>query len=113
METTQETTHVFTAKDAPDCAVDGLRGVYVGLVAQEMAKAYGWKAEVFNPFTGEHTNNIMDTWLLTDALQIYHEATDEATEYLNSLCSDDVLFVWSDNNLLLINRSDDYEDLDF
>ena len=106
METTQETTHVFTAKDAPDCAVDGLRGVYVGLVAQEMAKEYKWQAEIFNPFLDEHENNI-------DALQIYHEATDEATEYLNSLCSDDVLFIWSDNNLLLINRSDDYEDLDF
>ena len=106
METTQETKHVFTVKDAPDCAIDGLRGVYVGLVAQEMAKAYKWQAEIFNPFLDEHENNI-------DALQIYHEATDEATEYLNSLCSDDVLFIWSDNNLLLINRSDDYEDLDF
>ena len=70
-------------KKSLGCWVDGVRGRYAGEKAQQIAVSYGW--------TGK---------LLSADDEFYYEATDKATEYLNSLCDDETCFVWSAGDLL-------------
>jgi hypothetical protein len=52
---------------------DSPRGIYIGLAVQELALQYGWDETQFVRSTED---------------EFYHEATDEATEYLNKFVED-------------------------
>jgi hypothetical protein len=74
-------------KESLGCWVDGARGIYAGIATQEIAAGYGWTGEQENPDS-----------------KYYDDATDEATDYLNSLCDDETMFVWSNGDLLLVEQ---------
>ena len=74
----QETKPVFTIADTP----------FSLLIPQQIAKAYGWEGDIFNHLSPSYNNASKEPW------QAYQNATNEAINYLNSLCSDDLMFVW-------------------
>jgi hypothetical protein len=62
----------------------------MGKRIQEIARENGWDGEaILDP---EH--------------EFYHEATDEAEEYLQSLCDDDVCFTCEFGPFCLVERND-------
>ena len=83
--TTTETR--FTMFDI-GCYFDGTRGVYIGEAIQAMAHSHGWEylphiPVIYVADVGEgHANDSLS----------YHEATNEAEDFLNTLTDDDVAF---------------------
>lgn len=63
------------------CIVDGARGVYMGEAIQDLASDLGWEGERADSTDGES----------------YHEATQEAEDFLNSLAPENYMFVMSES----------------
>jgi hypothetical protein len=70
------------------CYFDGVRGVYIGEAVQEMAQSHGWKYSA--QWEMVYINDVGQG--RGDDSLAYHEATDEAEAYLNTLTDDDVAF---------------------
>ena len=75
--------YAFTSRDV-GCWFDGVRGIYIGELVQELAVAYGLVGAVVG--TGDDN---------------YHEATDESIEYLNTLPSPGLAFAFLDGEFFL------------
>jgi hypothetical protein len=60
------------------CYFDGSRGIYIGEAIQQLAWNLGW--------------NTTDTVPVNTDDEYYHEVTNEAEDYLNTLTDDDVAF---------------------
>ena len=89
----------FTLNDI-GCWVDGVRGIYAGQYAIEIAQSEGF--EIPKDF-GQYD-------CYSDSPD-YDDLVDCATEYLNSLCDDSVYFAWIEGDLMLIRVNEDQDDL--
>ena len=84
----------FTGDDI-GCYVDCSRGIYVGKRIQELAIEYGWSND-------PNANSAV----LDPNDEAYYDATDEAEEFLNTLCDDTVYFGVNENgDFMLMKRA--------
>ena len=84
----------FTGDDI-GCYVDCQRGIYVGKRIQELAIEYGWAND---PNANSAVLNPND--------EAYYDATDEAEEFLNTLCDDTVYFGVNENGDFMLMKRD-------
>ena len=84
----------FTGDDI-GCYVDCSRGIYVGKRIQELAIEYGWSND-------PNANSAV----LDPNDEAYYDATDEAEEFLNTLCDDTVYFGVNENGDFMLMKRD-------
>jgi hypothetical protein len=85
---------IFTAADV-GCYLDSARGVYIGEEIQASAALHGWAPAdtgvVGGVIPSDH-EECKQPHQEADHGTLYHEATNEAEDYLNGLTADDVWF---------------------
>jgi hypothetical protein len=84
----------FTGDDI-GCYVDCSRGIYVGKRIQELAIEYGWSND-------PNANSAV----LDPNDESYYDATDEAEEFLNTLCDDTVYFGVNESGDFMLMKRD-------
>ena len=100
------------------CYVDGVWGVYAGQHVQELARVHEWPGYPNDYTPSDHEDCVTD-WVEKPELPrhdeidhgiYYSEATDEATEFMNTLTDDDVAFTWHEGDFMLwaIDEQEEY-----
>jgi len=91
---------VFTKADI-GCYVDGVHGIYAGEHVQQLAGSHGWSGK-FTPQDHDDCEEYdVEKHDEVDHGLFYDELTDEAVDFLYTLCSDDVTFGWHDGDFML------------